>query len=113
MAEYAAMAISARYRPGQMLCEEDAPSDRLIAIIRGVASRHKALADGRRQTTGFLFPGDLIGLASPKIYACTVEAITEVEACQFKRPQFEAFLERYPEARQQVLLMTAGELLAA
>jgi CRP/FNR family transcriptional regulator len=112
-AAYNAMATPARYETGQILCEEGAPSLRLFSITQGMAGRFKSLPDGRRIITGFLFEGDLIGLASRSAYACTVEAVTPLGACVFRRDQFERFLEEHPEAYREVFDLAARELCAA
>jgi CRP/FNR family transcriptional regulator len=78
-----------------------------------VIGLHKALPDGRRQTTGFLFAGDFVGLSSRIVNTCGAEAITDVEACRFARPRFEAYIEEHRELGARLLRMTADELSAA
>lgn len=108
-----AMARQARFEPGGILCQEGDSSDRLITITGGVAGRFKSLPDGRRVITGFLFEGDLIGLASRSVYACTVEAITPVSACLLPRQRLEQFLEDHSDAYREIFSLAARELYAA
>ncbi len=110
---FAALSSHVRFRAGQTVCEEGAPADWVFSITSGVIGLHKALPDGRRQTTGFLFAGDLVGLSSRIVNACGAEAITDVEACRFARPRFEAYLDEHRELAARLLRMTADELSAA
>lgn len=113
MRAFAAQGSLVRFAAGQTLCEEGAPSQWVFSITAGVASLHKALPDGRRQTIGFLFPGDLLGLTPGSAHECGAEAIADVEACRFARPRFMAALDEYPALRPRLLHMTATELAAA
>lgn len=111
--EFAALSTHLRFEAGQIVSEEGAPADWVFTVVRGVVGLHKALPDGRRQTTGFLFAGDVIGLASRVVNACAAEAITDVEVCRFARPRFEMYMDNHPELRARLLRMTADELSAA
>lgn len=50
------------YAVGESIFEEGAKVDSVYLIIDGVAARRKTLANGDRQTMGFLIPGDLCEL---------------------------------------------------
>jgi len=113
LAGFAALSSHVRFRAGQALSEEGAPADWVFSVVSGVVSLHKALPDGRRQTTGFLFAGDFIGLPSRIVNACGAEAITEVEACRFSRSRLEGYMDAHPALRTRLLRMTADELSAA
>lgn len=110
---FAALSSHVRFKAGQTICEEGAPADWVFSLTTGVVGLHKALPDGRRQTTGFLFAGDFVGLASRIVNACGAEAITDIEACRFARTRFEAYLDEHAEMRARLLRMTADELSAA
>jgi CRP/FNR family transcriptional regulator len=110
---FAALSSHVRFRAGQTICEEGAPADWVFSVTIGVIGLHKALPDGRRQTTGFLFAGDFVGLSSRFVNACGAEAITDVETCRFARPRFEAYIEEHRELGARLLRMTADELSAA
>lgn len=113
LADFSALASHVSFKPGQTICEEGGPAEWVYSVTRGVVGLHKALPDGRRQTTGFLFDGDFVGLASRAVNVCGAEAVTAVEVCRFSRPRFEAYLEVHPELRERLLRMTADELSAA
>jgi CRP/FNR family transcriptional regulator len=110
---FAALSSHVRFEAGQAVCEEGAPADWVFSLTRGVVGLHKTLPDGRRQTTGFLFAGDFVGLSSCIVNTCGAEAITDVEACRFARTRFVAHMDEQPELRARLLRMTADELSAA
>ncbi|MBV9835404.1 MAG: helix-turn-helix domain-containing protein [Alphaproteobacteria bacterium] len=110
---FATLSSHVRFRAGQTICEEGAPADWVFSVTSGVIGLHKALPDGRRQTTGFLFAGDLVGLSSRIVNACGAEAITDVEACRFARRRFETYMNEHQEVETRLLRMTADELSAA
>jgi CRP/FNR family transcriptional regulator len=46
-----------------MLFHEGDPAEHVYNVTRGAMKLDKLLPDGRRQITGFLLPGDFLGLA--------------------------------------------------
>ncbi len=110
---FAALSSHLRFAAGQTISEEGAPADWVFSVVSGVIGLHKSLPDGRRQTTGFLFAGDVVGLPSRVVNTCAAEAITEVEVCRFSRARFEAYMDDHPALRARLLRMTADELSAA
>src|SRR5690242_6498698 len=70
---------------GQTITSEGEPARDLFNVVRGSLKLYKLLADGRRQVTGFLFPGDFLGIALSDAYACSAEAIEPVQLCRFPR----------------------------
>ena len=83
------------------------------AIVDGVVSISKSLADGRRQIVGFMFPGDFLGVAEEALYSCTAQAVTPVELCRFPRQSFEALAEECPEIEHRLLHAVSTELVEA
>jgi CRP/FNR family transcriptional regulator len=73
----------------------------------------KLLPDGRRQITGFLLPGDYLGLAFAERYICSAEAVTPVRLCRFPRSAFLALLDQFPALEKALLGRAATELAAA
>lgn len=53
----------------QMLFHEGDAADFVYNVTRGVMKLYKLLPDGRRQITGFLLPGDFLGLAGKDGYS--------------------------------------------
>ena len=61
---------------GDPLFDEGEPAEHLFNVTTGAVKIYKLLADGRRQMTGFPFPGDFLGLANEETYAYSAEAVT-------------------------------------
>jgi CRP-like cAMP-binding protein len=75
------MLSSRRYAPREILIREGSPVDRIFVMVEGFACRFKLLADGRRQITALMLPGDLCDTRSfllPQLDH-TVAAISPVE----------------------------------
>lgn len=99
--------------PGQPLFHEGDPATRVFALTRGCLKLYMLLADGRRQVTGFMFPGDLLGISVDDEYAFTAESVTESELCGFPRNRFDGFVEDHGEMERELYRIAAHELAAA
>jgi CRP/FNR family transcriptional regulator len=97
----------------RLIFMETAPAQNLFSVTEGVIKIYKMLADGRRQITGFLFPGDFLGLIQSESYAYTAETVTKAKLCQFSRRRLEALLDELPGLEQRLLGMASHELAAA
>lgn len=102
-----------RYKPPQVIVFEGDDAAHIFNVQRGVVRLTKMLSNGRRQITGFLFPGDFIGLATRDQYAYSAEAVTDVELCRFPRNRFVALLADLPELEHRLLSMAADDLASA
>ena len=71
------------------------------------------LADGRRQITGFLSPGDFLGIAFSDTYAYTAEAVSALTLCRFPRTKLEGLFDDLPGLEKRVLGVASNELMAA
>jgi len=109
----AAIQSDVRFAPGQCVFFEGDPANSLFNVKLGVVKLFKLLVDGRTQITGFLFPGDFLGLALLSKYAYSCEAVTAAELCKFPRLEFERMLERFPAFERQVLSTASNELASA
>lgn len=98
---------------GQPILHEGDPAADLFNVVSGAVKLYKLLPDGRRQITGFLFPGDFLGIALNDIYVYTAEALTRVRLCRFPRPKLEVLLSEIPAFEHQLLGDVATELVAA
>ncbi len=96
-----------------MIFEETAPASYVFNVKNGAVKTYKLLPDGRRQITGFLFPGDFLGLVHNEVYVYSAEALVATELCRFPRRKFEALLEELPKLGQRLLVMASHELSAA
>ena len=100
-------------QPRETIFREAEPADYLFNVTGGAVKVYKLLADGRRQITGFFFPGDFLGLAHLNKYAYTAEAIEEVRLCRFSRRKLEKLLELYPKLERRLLQTASNELASA
>jgi CRP/FNR family transcriptional regulator, anaerobic regulatory protein len=98
---------------GETLLSEGDPATHFLNIVDGVVKVYKLMPDGRRQVTGFLFAGDLLGLAVNDSYTYSAEALTPVAVCRFPRKQFERLLDDFPKMEKRLLAMASNELAAA
>ena len=98
---------------GETLLSEGDKATHFLNIVDGTVKVYKLLPDGRRQITGFLYPGDLLGLAFNDTYTSTVEALTPVKYCLFPRRQFERVVDEFRPMEKQLLARASNELVAA
>ena len=97
----------------QPLFHEGDRAEVVYNLTRGSMKLYKLLPDGRRQVTGFVFPGDFLGLSVDSDHAFTAEALEDCEMCRFPRGRFEQFIEEHPEMEHALLRMAAHELAVA
>lgn len=98
---------------GETFLNEGDAATHFFNLIEGAVKVFKLLPDGRRQITGFLFAGDLLGLAFNESYSYSAEAITPVKLCRFPRRQLERLLDEFPRMEKRLLAMASNELAAA
>jgi CRP/FNR family transcriptional regulator len=98
---------------GETFLSEGDAATHFLTIIDGAVKVYKLMPDGRRQITGFLFAGDLLGLAVNDTYTYSAEALTAVAVCRFPRRQFERLLDDFPKVEKRLLAMASNELAAA
>jgi len=98
---------------GQAIFYEGDEASSVYNVTEGVVRVSKMLPDGRRQITGFLFPGDFLGLAHDDVYAYTAEAISPIRMCRFKRGKLLDLFDELPHLEKRLLGMAADELAAA
>jgi len=98
---------------GQALFSQEDPADSVFNVTRGHIRVLKLLPDGRRQITGFLYPGDFLGMAYGSEYAYTAEAIDDVILCRFPREKLEALFAELPQLEKRLLEIASNELIAA
>ena len=111
--ELASIVHNVELEAGQPLFDEGEPADHVFNVTAGCVKVYKLLPDGRRQVTGFLFPGDFLGLANQEIYAFSAEAVSPATLCRFQRGKLEGAMERYPQLEKRLLSVASHELAAA
>ena len=109
------MAISSLQKKGagETLFAEGDETDNVYEVVRGMVRLYKLLPDGRRQITGFLSAGHLLGVAPEGVCVYTAEAITEVTVCRYKRTAFERLIDDVPGFAKRLLMAASHELGAA
>lgn len=99
--------------PQRTLFYEGDPAQHLFNVTDGTVRLFKLLPDGRRQITGFLYPGDFLGLAVNDIYAYSAESIDTAQLCRFPRAKLEALMQEFPRLEKRLLGIASNELIQA
>lgn len=99
--------------PHGPIFDEAEPAQFVFNVKDGAVKVYKLLMDGRRQITGFLGPGDFLGLTHNDSYAYSAEALVPTVLCRFRRPKFESLLSEIPRLEQRLLGIASHELAAA
>lgn len=107
-----AIVTSVELAAGDGLFEDTDDATHIFNITAGVIKVYKLLPDGRRQVTGFLFPGDFIGLERDGRYAYGAEAVTHTTLCRFRRKQLAEVFQRFPKLERRLLELAWNEMVA-
>lgn len=99
--------------PGATVFQEGDAADYLFNVTDGVIKLYKLLPDGREQVTGFLFPGDFVGLALNASYGYSAEAITDLRLCRMARGAFNDVLAETPKLEHRLFTVASNELAQA
>lgn len=102
-----------KINPNETIFDESEPARFVFTVREGAVKVYKLLADGRRQVTGFLGPGDFLGLTHNEAYAYSAEAVTPTVLCRFPRQKLESLLAEIPRLEQRLLGIASHELAAA
>lgn len=102
-----------RLSAGEPLCWQGDQATHVYTVTHGMLRLSRVLSDGRRQVTGFAFPGDFLGVTMEDEHTFTAEALSEVELCQFSRGRFDSFIESHPHMERTLYSVAARELAAA
>ncbi|WP_166036809.1 helix-turn-helix domain-containing protein [Sphingosinicella sp. YJ22] len=113
LADMRRMGNMQRLQPDQPVLHEGDPAKRVFMLTLGALKIYTLLGDGRRQVTGFMFPGDFLGITRDEEYAFTIEALRPSELWWFSREAFDRFVEANPSVERELYKMAAHELAAA
>ncbi|MCI5044376.1 MAG: Crp/Fnr family transcriptional regulator [Aquisalinus sp.] len=94
---------------GTALLTEGEPNETLFVLVKGSVRLSKQLEDGRRQVTGFLFPGDMLGVRKTDICAYTAETLEESYLCRFTHGFLDQAAERAPAVSDRLLHRAQNE----
>jgi CRP/FNR family nitrogen fixation transcriptional regulator len=89
---------------------EDDPANRVYEVVSGTVCTCKMLREGRRQISGFYFPGDVFGLENAKKHNVAAQAITKAVVRVIKKQALTALASSNREVADQLLALTAREL---
>ena len=111
----AAMSRTLNVSSGRSVMMEGAPAAELFSVTRGIVSVFKLMPDGRRQITGFLYPGSFLGVTfnAADTYAYSADAVTAVTLQAYPRRNFERLLDEVPGVRRAFIAAIADELTEA
>lgn len=98
---------------GDVLMRQGDAAGHVFNITSGSVRVFKLLGDGRRQIIGFLFAGDVLGLASAEAYLFSAEAVEPTTACRFRRSEYRALIRDLPTLETALLDRATHELAAA
>ncbi len=97
----------------QFLCYQGEESRSIFIVVDGLVRLYRILPDGRRQVTGFLGPGDLLGsLKRSRASHCTAQAVNDVIVCTFDRQTFLKIVHDYPDLALNLLITATDEIEA-
>lgn len=108
-----AISTTKTYDVDQTLIWEGEAASEFFIITEGCCKVFKLLPDGRRQITGFLYPSDIVGLASDSRYSYTAQALTPMNVCRFGREPVMELFTQMPELCRKVCCVASNELAAA
>ena len=113
LARFKSMGWTLKLTAGQALFHEGDPVTRVFTLTRGTLKLYKLLADGRRQVTGFLHPGDFLGISVEDEHAFTAQALENAQLCWIPSERFDDFVEDEAAMERELYRMAAHELAAA
>ena len=113
LARLEAVTTGKTYEPGQTVFEEGDDPAYIFNLTEGMIRLVKLLPNGRRQIVGFVFPGDMLGLAHAGVYTTSAEAITPVRVCRFPRNKLVDLLDEFPAMKTRLLNIAVDELSEA
>jgi CRP/FNR family transcriptional regulator len=109
----AALSTLQNVEAGEAVFAEGDAADSIYEVVGGILRLSKLLPDGRRQVTGFLSRGNLLGLAPEGFCVYTAEAITPVRLRRYRRAAFERLVADVPGFARHVLAVASHEMRAA
>jgi CRP/FNR family transcriptional regulator len=98
---------------GHGFFSEGEPADYVYILVSGSVRMSKLLSDGRRQVTGFLTDGDILGFEYRDQHSYSAEALSEVEVCRFDAEEFEALRQRFQGLEHCLLSRISADLVQA
>ena len=95
---------------GETLFTQGDPARWLFQLRTGVVRVCIDGADGRRQVTDFILPGDRFGFPGSGTYAFTAEAVETCDLCVFDAAQLRERARRHPDFALRLAELEGGDL---
>jgi CRP/FNR family transcriptional regulator, anaerobic regulatory protein len=94
----------------QGLFWEGEAASSVYRITDGVLRIFRHMVDGRRGVTGFLFPGDILGVSFRDRCLYSAEAVTDVRFRRLSRARFQRLVAQTPQLQEELLSEICDEL---
>lgn len=101
------------HESGSAIFWEGDPATHVFKVVEGVLRIFNILADGRRIITGFIYPGEILGLSLDDRYRYTAEAVNEVKLRRFSRSRFREAIDESSELRPLFVTRLCEEMASA
>lgn len=101
------------HESGEAIFWEGDPATHVFKVVEGVLRIVRILADGRRIITGFLYPGDILGVSQGERHLYTAEAVNEVKLRRLGRSRFREAVDESPQLRPQFVAWLCEEMASA
>lgn len=102
-----------KFAAGAAVFWEGDAASHVFEVVSGVLRVFKIMSDGRRVITGFIYPGDLLGVSLKNHYLYTAEAVTKTKVRRFARSRFQDEINQSPALRPQLFARLCDEMAAA
>ncbi len=113
IATLSGIALRMHFTKRRVIFHEGDAAEMVYNVTAGAVRLCKLTPDGRRQITGFLLPGDFLGLGGRQGYAYGADSITNVELCRFRRDKLEKLFENHRQLERRLFKIANDELAIA
>ncbi len=98
---------------GKSLFLEGDRAEHVFEVVEGALRIFKIISDGRRVITGFLYSGDIIGLAVGQRYLYSAEAISVATVKRVSRRRFDLAVTDNQRLQPEFFALVSDEMAAA
>jgi CRP/FNR family transcriptional regulator, anaerobic regulatory protein len=113
LARFRCLGGTQKLMAGEPLFHEGDQARQVYTLTAGSLKLYKLLPDGRRHVTGFMFPGDFLGITMDDEHAFSAESLEESRLCRFPRSRFDEFVDQHSPMERELYRLAAHELAAA
>lgn len=100
------------FNRGEHIFDQSTPYRSCFAVKSGSIKTSIITESGEEQVTGFLMPGELVGLDSigSEHYACTAKALERTSVCEFPIDKLEELTGKLPELQHHMYHLMSQEI---